>query len=159
MEVTELRPRDIKWPAQGHAWWSHDTGWLLEPGCPVSQARIFSTVSSGPLGMQIPEHPLRSGVGSRIMHPKSLGNPKGGAASVTWGCALLSCLVISESSRPHGWQPSRLLCPWGFSRQEYWSGLPCSPPGDVPNPGAKPKSPALQEILYWWSHQGSPTSC
>ena len=25
----------------------------------------------------------------------------------------------------------RLLCPWGFSRQEYWNGLPCSSPGDL----------------------------
>ena len=33
---------------------------------------------------------------------------------------------------------------WGFSRQEYWTGLPCSPPGDLPNPGIEPKSPTLQ---------------
>ena len=32
----------------------------------------------------------------------------------------------------------------GFSRQEYWSGLPCLSPGDLPNPGIKPRSPALQ---------------
>ena len=32
----------------------------------------------------------------------------------------------------------------GFSRQEYWSGLPCPPLGDLPNPGIKPTSPALQ---------------
>ena len=32
----------------------------------------------------------------------------------------------------------------GFSRQEYWSGLPCTPPGDLPNPRIKPESPALQ---------------
>ena len=31
-----------------------------------------------------------------------------------------------------------------FSRQEYWSGLPFPPPGDLPNPGIKPRSPALQ---------------
>ena len=34
----------------------------------------------------------------------------------------------------------------GFSKQEYWSGLPCPPPGALPNPGTKPKSlmsPAL----------------
>ena len=31
----------------------------------------------------------------------------------------------------------------GFSRQEYWSGLPCSPPGDLPDAGIKPVSPAL----------------
>ena len=29
-----------------------------------------------------------------------------------------------------------------FSRQEYWSGLPFPPPGDHPNPGMEPKSPA-----------------
>ena len=32
----------------------------------------------------------------------------------------------------------------GFSRQDYWSGLTCSPPGDHPNPGLEPRSPALQ---------------
>ena len=35
----------------------------------------------------------------------------------------------------------------GFSRQEYWSGLPCPPPGDLPDPGIKPASimsPALE---------------
>ena len=31
-----------------------------------------------------------------------------------------------------------------FSRQEYWSGLPLPSPGDLPNPGIKPGSPALQ---------------
>ena len=31
-----------------------------------------------------------------------------------------------------------------FSRQEYWSGLPFPSPGDLPNPGIKPGSPALQ---------------
>ena len=32
----------------------------------------------------------------------------------------------------------------GFSRQEYWSGLPFPFPGNLPNPGVKPRSPALQ---------------
>ena len=32
----------------------------------------------------------------------------------------------------------------GFSREEYWSGLPCPPPGDLPNPGIKPRPPTLQ---------------
>ena len=31
-----------------------------------------------------------------------------------------------------------------FSRQEYWSGLTCPFPGDLPDPGIKPASPALQ---------------
>ena len=34
--------------------------------------------------------------------------------------------------------------PMEFSRQEYWSGLPFPPPGDLPNPGIEPRSPALQ---------------
>ena len=34
--------------------------------------------------------------------------------------------------------------PGGFSRQEYWSGLPCPPPGDLTNSGIKPRSPTLQ---------------
>ena len=32
----------------------------------------------------------------------------------------------------------------GFSRQEYWSGLPCPPPGDLPDPGIEPRSPSGQ---------------
>ena len=31
-----------------------------------------------------------------------------------------------------------------FSRQEHWNGLPCPPPGDLPNPGIEPMSPTLQ---------------
>ena len=51
--------------------------------------------------------------------------------------------VMSDSLRPHRLQSARLLFPWGFSRQEYWSGLPCPPPGNLPNPGIKPRSSAL----------------
>ena len=44
----------------------------------------------------------------------------------------------------------------GFSRQDYWSGLPFSSPGNLPNPGIKPVSPALQVDSLPLSHQGSP---
>ena len=47
----------------------------------------------------------------------------------------------------------------GFSRQEYWSGLPFPPPGDLLNPGIKPKSPAapaLQADSLPLRHLGSP---
>ena len=33
---------------------------------------------------------------------------------------------------------------WGFLRQEYWRGLPCPLPRDLPNPGIEPRYPALQ---------------
>ena len=42
----------------------------------------------------------------------------------------------------------------GFSRQEYWSRLPFSSPGDLPDPGIKPESPALQVDFLHLSHQG-----
>ena len=57
---------------------------------------------------------------------------------------MLSCSVMSNSSHPHGLQPTRLLCPWEVSRQEYWSGLSFSLPRDLPNLGTESRSPALQ---------------
>ena len=49
----------------------------------------------------------------------------------------------------------------GFPRQEYWNGLPCPPPRDLPDPGIKyksPEAPALQADSLPLSHQGSPKS-
>ena len=45
--------------------------------------------------------------------------------------------------------------PMGFSRQEYWSGLPCPPPGDLPDPGIKSASPAWQVDSLSLSHPGN----
>ena len=42
-----------------------------------------------------------------------------------------------------------------FSRQKYWSREPFPSPGDLPNLGIEPGSPALRQILYPLSHQGS----
>ena len=47
----------------------------------------------------------------------------------------------------------------GFSRQEYWSGLPCPPPGDLPSPGIKSESPAAPAFagrFFTTERQGSP---
>ena len=59
-----------------------------------------------------------------------------------------------------------LVTPWtvvhqaplsvGFSRQEYWSGLPFPSPGDLPDPGVKPQSPAFQADSLPFELQGSP---
>ena len=54
--------------------------------------------------------------------------------------------------------PIRFLCPWGFSRQEYWSGLPCSPPGNLPNPGIQPRSPTLWADSLPSEPPGKPTN-
>ena len=57
--------------------------------------------------------------------------------------AVLSRSVVSGSLRHHGQYPASLLCPRGFSRQESWSRLLCPPPGDLHNPGVKPRPPTL----------------
>ena len=44
----------------------------------------------------------------------------------------------------------------GFSRQEYWSRLPCPPPGDLPNPGTEPASPALAGGFFTPEPPGKP---
>ena len=71
-------------------------------------------------------------------------------------CAVLSCSMVFDSLWPHGLKPTRCLCPWGFSRQEYWSGLPCPPPEDLPTQGSNPGLLHCRQILYHLSHQGSP---
>ena len=38
------------------------------------------------------------------------------------------------------------LLSMGFSKQEYWIGLPCPPPGDLPHPGIKPSSPVAPAL-------------
>ena len=60
-------------------------------------------------------------------------------------------------------QVRRFVTPWivarqallsrEFSRQEYWSGLPSNPPGDLPDPAIKPVSSALQADSLPLSHQ------
>ena len=57
---------------------------------------------------------------------------------------VLSCfssvqLFVTPWTVPH--QPPLSM---GFFWQEYWSGLPCPPPGDLPNLGTEPMSPALK---------------
>ena len=44
----------------------------------------------------------------------------------------------------------------GFSRQEYWSGLPFPSPGDLPNPGMEPRSPALRADALTSEPPGKP---
>ena len=81
----------------------------------------------------------------------------------SWLCNLQVCGLESQvtflpwdSVSSSKWKRSRVwlfVTPWtvahqappsmGFSRQEYWSGLPFPSPGNLPDPGIKPRSPAL----------------
>ena len=53
----------------------------------------------------------------------------------------MSVPVPSEDDRGLAYQAFQSM---GFSRQEYWTGLPFPSPGDLPNPGIELESPALQ---------------
>ena len=62
--------------------------------------------------------------------------------------------MLSRALRPH-----QALLSMGFPRQEYWSGLPFPPPGDLPDPGIETMSPtsiALAGRFFMTSHLGSP---
>ena len=53
--------------------------------------------------------------------------------------------------------PHQFPLSMGLSRQEYWSGLPFPPPGELPNPGIKPTSPALAGRFFTTEPPGKPT--
>ena len=74
-------------------------------------------------------------------------------------CVVLHHSVVSNSLLLHGLQPTRLLCPWWFSRQEYWRGLPRPSPGNLPNPGIEPRSLALQVNSLPTEPPGKSTWC
>ena len=75
---------------------------------------------------------------------------------VTQSCPILCvcvcvCVCVKSLSRVRlfatPWTVARQApLSMGFSRPEYWSGLPCPPPGDLPNPGIKPTS---LRLLHW----------
>ena len=62
-----------------------------------------------------------------------------------------SCSVVSNSFATPWTAARQALLSMGFSRQEYWNGLPCPPPGDLPNPGIglpSPASPTLADEFF-----------
>ena len=71
-----------------------------------------------------------------------------------WSIESVSHSVVSDSATP--WTVAHQApLSMEFSRQDYWSGLTCPSPRNLPSPGIKPRSPALRQILYHLSHQGS----
>ena len=70
---------------------------------------------------------------------------------------LLFSFQVESNSFVVLWTVARqALLSTGFIRQEYWSGLPFPSPGDLPDPGIKPMSPACQMDSLPLSHLGSP---
>ena len=78
-----------------------------------------------------------------FLRPPSLNNNllAQNVNSFSFKVKLLSCVWLSGTPWTVAYQASPSM---GFSRQEYWSGLPFLSPGDLPDPGIKPGSPALR---------------
>ena len=68
---------------------------------------------------------------------------EGGLSHRGWK-KLHACMLVTQSCptlcHAIACKPTRPLCPWGFSRQEYWSELPFPPPGDLTDAGIEPES-------------------
>ena len=78
----------------------------------------------------------KSSVGKRSQAAASCAQHPSSRRALSVYCVL--CLVTQLCPilhNPMGCSLPGYSVPWGFSRQEYWSGLPCPPPGDLPSPG------------------------
>ena len=64
-----------------------------------------------------------------------------------------ACSVVSDSATPRTVALQASLS-MGFPRQEYWSGLPFPPPGDLPYPGMETDAPALQVDFFLLESSG-----
>ena len=101
---------------------------------------LWSVTRQAPLSMEF----FRQECWSKLPFPSSGNFPNPGIKPRS-----LASQAVSFPSEPPGMhakslQPCLTPLSMGFSRQEYWSGLPFSSPGDPPNPGIKPGSLALQ---------------
>ena len=104
------------------------------PGPPTLSAAVPRACGPFPSTQRRPVPSLPCGQGlSRFHHA-----PSGGGGLVT--------KPVTSSSFVTPWPVARQApLSMGFPRQEYWSGLPCPPPGYLPNPGIEPRSSCLQE--------------
>ena len=71
--------------------------------------------------------------------------------SIEWKVKVLVTQLCLTLCDPMDYIAHQVPLSMSFSKQEYWSGFPCPPPGDLPNPGIKPAfltSPALAGRLF-----------
>ena len=89
-----------------------------------------------------------------LFYPQHIYSKEGLACFYHCACMPV-CLVMCDSLEPHHNPPLSM----GFSRQEYQSGLQSPSPGDLPNPGIdpiSPASPALAGRLFTTEPSGKP---
>ena len=69
---------------------------------------------------------------------------------------LFNCLVLYNSFATPRTIAQQAPLSMGFPREEYWSGLPCPSPGDLPDPGIEPMSSALAGAFFATEPPGKP---
>ena len=130
--LQDLMPNDLKWS------WCNNNRNKAHNKCNVLESSRTTCPVHGKSPKKIFDYPPQS---------KSLGTMAQRNVYV--------CSVMSDSAIP--WTVAHQApLSTELSRQEYWNGSPFSPPGDLPNPGIEPTSPALEVDSLPLSHQGSP---
>ena len=131
-------------PRDGGAWWAAVYG--------VAQSRTrLKRLSSSSRPSAAPELTNQSQTRKDQTIPKDLNCFLEQNSSLCVYIYSLSCVQL-------------FVTPWAiqsmeFSRPEYWSGSLFPFPGDLPNSGIEPRSPALQAESYQLSYQGKPQEC
>ena len=128
---------------------------LLQRPTPQEPGREESAVWTGP-GPPAPRHQGGADAPAPHTQPASPSNATFGYSPASaldrvppvWALRpgkkkekLLSCVRLFATPWTVAYQAPPSM---GFSRQEYWSGVPLSSPGALPDPGIEPRSPALQ---------------
>ena len=144
--MSSLSP-GIEWP-KGRSWVSADKAWALTV--------LNSWLSLGLFPLVWPSKNFDQG-----FPPFNLRHYRLWFHIPTWAFLLSGCVSVCAQSLRLDWLFANL---WtvalqgpqymGFSRQEYWSRLPCPPPKDLPNSGIEPSSPmspAFRQIVYCWA--------
>ena len=135
----------------------------------ASVYNTFLGIYSRKMKIYVPENYIEECSSFFICSIQKLGIPSN--VQKSWSSLQRNVLCCAQSLQLHpSWGTlwtvaGQAPLSMGFSRQEYWSGLPCPPPGDLPNPGIKPRSlrsPALAGRLFTTSatgeaQQGNPT--
>ena len=133
----------------------------VSPGGPVCDTRPFWTAERKPLDVIRAKSPRPS----RSVRPCPWGHPKAPRLALTLchsptennycGCCCCSCCCSVTRSCPTLCPPGPLSV--GFPRQGHWSGLAFPSPGELPDPGVTPASPALaggfSDCAIWEAHR------
>ena len=126
-----------------------------DPGSIPGSGRSSREGNGNPLQYSCLENPMDGGACLAVVH----GAAKSGTGLSNFTSTFLSVSKVTQSCPtlcdPMDYSPQAPQS-MGFSRQEYWRGLPFPSPGDLPDPGIDPASPALQANSLLLSHQEAP---